>query len=192
MRHALLFLGLAAALGACGKSEAVAAQGPCGAIRAAAVTDTSRVLPRLSERVVDEAGILSGAAEQALTGTLTSLEAQTSDQFVVVTVIDLHAEAIEDYGLRLGNRWGVGRRDLDNGVLLIVAPIQRKTRIEVGCGLEGLLTNARAGAIIDETMLPAFRSGEYEQGVVKGVERIISVLQSNRRRPMPAPLDKAA
>jgi uncharacterized protein len=140
-------------------------------------------LPRLSGRVVDGANILSSGAEAALAARLARLEAATSDQLVVVTTNSLAGETIEAYGLRLGNGWGIGRRDLDNGVLLIVAPNERKSRIEVGRGLEGLLTDARAAAVIDDRMIPAFRHSEFERGIAAGVEEIVRILEGDTRRP---------
>jgi uncharacterized protein len=94
----------------------------------------------------------------------------------VVTVPSLHGRRIEDFGLRLGNSWGVGQAGKNNGVLLIVAPNERKVRIEVGLGLEPVLTNRRASGIIEDRILPNFRSGRMEQGIVAGVDGILAVL----------------
>ena len=144
-----------------------------------------RPLPALTGRVVDLADLLPTAAEQRLTRRLASLESTTSDQFVVVTVPALDGEPIESLALRLGNGWGIGRKNLDNGVLLIVAPNDRKARIEVGCGLEGLLTDERAQQIMDTVLVPRFRDARYEEGVNAGVTAIELVLQSDRTRPQP-------
>jgi len=103
--------------------------------------------PRLGARVVDEANLLDAAARADLEAKLAALEAKTSDQFVVVTVRSLGGRAIEDYGYRLGRSWGIGQKDKNNGVLLIVAPNERKVRIEVGYGLEGALPDAIASVI---------------------------------------------
>jgi uncharacterized protein len=145
----------------------------------------SDLLPELTGRVVDGADLLPPAVEARVDGALAALERRTTDQLIVVTVTDLKGEAIEDYGLRLGNGWGIGREDIDNGVLLIVAPNERRVRIEVGCGLEGLLTNERAAQIIDETLLPAFKAEEFEKGIVAGVEAIAATLRSDPARPQP-------
>src|SRR5690606_31329664 len=96
--------------------------------------------PELSgRRVVDEANLLQPAEEAALTEKLAALEQGSSDQLVVVTVPDLQGYEIEEYGYQLGRHWGIGQNETNNGVLLIVAPNERKVRIEVGYGLEGIL-----------------------------------------------------
>src|SRR5690606_31965183 len=101
-------------------------------------------------RVVDEARLLSAEQEATLTTRLEALEAETSDQLVVVTVNDLEGYPIEDYGYRLGRAWGIGQAEDDSGVLLIVAPNERKVRIEVGYGLEPILTDALSARIIHD------------------------------------------
>lgn len=134
--------------------------------------------------MVDNADLLDGAAEQRLTDRLEQLEAQTSDQVVVVTVPTLEGLSIEKYSLDLANRWGIGRADVDNGVLLVVAPNERKVRIEVGLGLEGLLTDEKAAEII-QGVLPKFRAGQMQQGVLDSEAAIEAVLKSDIRRPQP-------
>lgn len=134
--------------------------------------------------MVDNADLLDGVAERALTDRLEQLEAQTSDQVVVVTVPTLGGLTIEKYSFDLANRWGIGRADVNNGVLLVVAPNERKVRIEVGLGLEGLLTDEKATEII-QSILPAFRAGQMQQGVLDGEAAIEAVLKSNIRRPQP-------
>ena len=130
----------------------------------------------LTGRVVDEAGILSDAVEHTLAQASASLERRRTDQFVVVTLPSLKGRTIEQTGLALGRGWGVGQKDKDNGVLLIVAPTERKVRIEVGYGLEPHLTNQEASAIIDRTIVPMFRSGDLEGGTVAGARAIIAEL----------------
>ncbi|HET9638499.1 MAG TPA: TPM domain-containing protein [Allosphingosinicella sp.] len=142
-------------------------------------------LPALTGRVVDQADILPGEAEAALTARLAALEAATADQLVVVTWPSLGGESIEKLGLRLGNGWGIGQKYLDNGVLLIVAPNDRRARIEVGTGLEGLLTDDIASRIIDRQMAPHFRQGSYPEGIRAGVLAIEGILQSDPKRPRP-------
>jgi uncharacterized protein len=146
----------------------------------------------LTARVMDDAKILSTSAQAELAAKLEALERRTTDQLIVVTVPDLKGEPIESFGLRRGNEWGIGRDDIDNGVLLIVAPSERQVRIEVGFGLEGLLTDDRAAEIIDAQLLPHFRRGEMEEGVKSGVEQIIRTLQSNSVRPIRKQVRKAA
>lgn len=128
--------------------------------------------PPLTGRVVDEAQMLSPAAEARLTQELATLEAQTGHQLVVATLPDLQGYEIEDYGYQLLRAWGIGRKEQDDGVILIVAPNQKKVRIEVGYGLEPVLTDALASLIIQRAILPAFKAGNMEQGVVDGAEAI--------------------
>ncbi len=132
--------------------------------------------PALTGRVVDGANLLSPADEQELTDELRALEDKSSDQVVVVTLPSLQGYSIEDYGYRLGRNWGIGTAKLNNGVLLIVAPNERKVRIEVGYGLEGTLTDALSKIIIENAILPKFRAGDYAGGIKDGVADIIKVL----------------
>jgi len=133
-------------------------------------------------RVMDKADLLDSATEQSLTLKSEALEKATSDQLVIVTLPSLEGRTIEDVGLSLGRRWGVGQKKLDNGVLLLVAPNERKVRIEVGYGLEALLTDERAAAIVRE-QVALFRSAKYADAIVLGVDRIDAVLRSNVQRP---------
>jgi uncharacterized protein len=132
--------------------------------------------PALTGRVVDDAQLLSPATEQKLTGELAALEQQTGHQVVVATLPDLQGYPIEDYGYQLLRTWGIGRKGQDDGVILIVAPKERKVRIEVGYGLEPVLTDALSSLIIQRKVLPAFKAGKYEQGVVDGAEAIVAQL----------------
>lgn len=132
--------------------------------------------PALTGRVVDEAGLLSAADRVALTQSLADLEAKTTDQLVVVTLKSLQGTAIEDYGYQLGRRWKIGQKDKDSGALLIVAPSERKVRIEVGYGLEGTLTDAATKIIIENAILPRFKTGDFAAGITSGVADIIQLL----------------
>lgn len=175
----------AAATDLASTNEAAPARG-CGRHGAVPTqAQAARPLPRLTGRVMDGANLLSPAAEEDLVRTLAALEAATTDQLVVVTVPSLDGEAIESLGLRLGNGWGIGRARINNGALLIVAPNERKVRIEVGCGLEGLLTDERAQEIIDADLLPQFHEERYEQGIRRGVAAIDATLRADPRRPKP-------
>ncbi len=133
--------------------------------------------PALTGRVVDQAGLLSPAREAELTARLEALERDTSDQLVVVTLDSLQGLEIEDYGYRLGRAWGIGQAENDNGVLLIVAPQERKVRIEVGYGLEPVLTDGLSALIIHNEILPAFRDGYFERGIERGVAAIETQLR---------------
>jgi uncharacterized protein len=132
--------------------------------------------PALSGRVVDDAELLSEADEEQLTADLKALEDKSSDQLVVVTLPSLQGYTIEDFGYQLGRYWGIGTAKLNNGVLLIVAPNEHKVRIEVGYGLEPTLTDALSKIIIESSILPRFRAGDYAAGIKDGVRDIILVL----------------
>ena len=135
--------------------------------------------PALTGRVVDEAGLLDATDRAALTESLAGLETKTTDQLVVVTLKSLQGTSIEDYGYQLGRRWQIGQKDKNNGVLLIVAPNERKVRIEVGYGLEGTLTDALTKYIIETSILPRFKAGDLPGGIKRGVEEIIQVLSGD-------------
>ncbi len=137
------------------------------------------VFPPLTARVMDDAGLLAPGDKAAITSELKALEEKTGDQLVVYTTHSLQGYAIEDFGLRLGRNWGVGQKQKNNGVLLIVAPAERKVRIEVGRGLETLLTNDLAKLIIGNAIVPAFRRGNFPAGIEAGVRDIKDVLLGN-------------
>ncbi|MEZ5785008.1 MAG: YgcG family protein [Xanthobacteraceae bacterium] len=135
--------------------------------------------PPLTGRVVDEAGILDPATKQALEQKLADFEAKTTGQFVVVTLKSLQGTSIEDFGYQLGRHWQIGQKDKNSGVLLIVAPNERKVRIEVGYGLEGNLTDAVSRLIIENAILPRFRANDYAGGISRGVDDIIQAATVN-------------
>ena len=114
--------------------------------------------PPLTGRVVDEAGILDSATKDALERKLADFESRTTGQLVVVTLKSLQGTSTEDYGYQLGRHWQVGQKDKNSGALLIVAPNERKVRIEVGYGLEGNLTDAVSKLIIENSILPRFKA----------------------------------
>ncbi|WP_108659491.1 TPM domain-containing protein [Acuticoccus kandeliae] len=138
----------------------------------------AQTFPTLSGRVVDQADILPPDVEKTLSDRLAAHETKTSTQVVVVTLPDLQGYDIADYGYRLGREWKIGT-EADNGVLLIVAPNDRRVRIEVGYGLEGTLTDAQSRAIIDSAILPAFRDGDLPRGVEAGTAAILTVLDGD-------------
>lgn len=133
--------------------------------------------PELTGRVVDNADILSPEAEAALTAKLEALETQSQRQLVVATVPDLQGYDISDYGYQLGRAWGLGDATRNDGALLLVAPNERKVRIEVGYGLEGYLTDALSALIIQNAILPEFREGDFAGGIAAGTDAIITQLQ---------------
>ncbi len=137
------------------------------------------VFPALTGRVVDNASLLSAADKSQLVSDLEAHEAKSTDQVVVVTLPSLQGYEIEDFGYRLGRHWGIGQQGKDNGVLLIVAPKERKVRIEVGRRLEPLLTDALTKLIIENGILPRFRDGDFAGGIKAGVKDILAVLTGN-------------
>lgn len=132
--------------------------------------------PALTGRVVDQAGMLDTQVEVQLTRMLAGHEQATGEQVVVVTIPGLGGRSIEEYGVELGRHWGIGQRGEDNGALLIIAQEDRRLRIEVGYGLEDRLTDAQAAMIINGIITPAFRQGQFQQGILRGTEAMIQVL----------------
>ena len=141
-------------------------------------------------RVVDQANVLSDATEKDLDLKLKGLEDTTTDQIVVVTVDSLQGDEIEDYANRLLRAWKIGQSGQikassgqtykDNGVVLLIAPNERKVRIEVGYGLEPVMTDAMSSIIIRRQILPQFKSGDYDAGAEAGVDAIIQQLSLDR------------
>jgi uncharacterized protein len=128
--------------------------------------------PKLSGRVVDEAHLLSVPQVAELTQLSEQVEAASTRQFVIATIPDLQGYDIQDYGYQLGRAWGIGQKDAKNGILLIVAPKERKVRIEVGYGLEPIMTDGLSSQIINETIIPKFKAGDMPGGIVAGAQAI--------------------
>lgn len=136
--------------------------------------------PVLSGRVVDNAHLLSATTLDKMTQELAALERQTGDQIVVATLSTLSGYDIETYSNTLFRRWALGQKQMNNGVLLLVAPSERQVRIEVGYGLEGVLTDALSAVIINTLILPNFREGKFENGIVEGVAAIKDILTGSK------------
>jgi uncharacterized protein len=124
------------------------------------------------EPVVDAANLLSPAQKAEITALSEDINKATTRQFVVATIPDLQGYDIADYGYRLGRAWGIGQKDANNGIILIVAPNERKVRIEVGYGLEPIMTDALSNSIIQDTILPKFREKDMPGGIVAGAQAI--------------------
>ena len=135
--------------------------------------------PALTGRVVDQAGILSSAVKAELETALAAHENNTTNQVVVVTLESLNGANIEEYSLELGRRWGIGQKGKDNGVLLVVAPNDKQIRIEVGYGLEGILTDALSSNIINYYIIPEFKKGDIQNGIKIGAQKIIALLEGD-------------
>ena len=132
--------------------------------------------PAFTGLVVDDAHILPPDAQADLTQRLQALQSRTSRQLVVVTLPSLQGYDIADYGYQLGRTWGVGQKGTNNGALFIIVPAEHKVRIEVGYGLEGVLTDAITSVIIQREVVPRFRAGDTPGGVVAGTQAIIDQL----------------
>ena len=139
---------------------------------------TAQQLPALTGRVVDGAAVIPDDREAALTAKLEALQRGTSRQLVVVTVPNLQDQTVEDFAFRLGETWKIGDKEADNGAILLVALAEKKIRIEVGDGLEPILTDAMSGMIIRDTMRPRFPAGDLPGGIEAGVDSIIQQLQA--------------
>jgi uncharacterized protein len=146
--------------------------------------------PALTGRVVDAANLLDAGTRERLAAKSTELEQKTGRQLVVTTIPSLQGYEIEDFGYRLGRAWGIGEKDKNTGALLIVAPNERRVRIEVGYGNEGLLTDAVSRLIIENSILPRFRAGDFAGGIERGADDIVQVLTGDaadfQRRAAPA------
>jgi uncharacterized protein len=135
--------------------------------------------PVLSGRIVDQANVIPAATRDAMEPRLADLEAKSGIQLVVATVASLGGEEIEPYANQLFRTWKLGEKTKNNGVLLLVAPKERKVRIEVGYGLEGTLTDALSKVIIVNAIAPRFKAGDFGDGVSRGVDDIITVLTTD-------------
>ncbi len=133
--------------------------------------------PKLSGRVVDAANILAPDQEAALTAKLAVLEQQTTRQLVIATVPDLGGYDIAEYGYKLGDHWKIGQKGENNGMILLVAPNERRVRIEVGPGLEAIVPDVLASRIVRGAILPQFKAGDYPGGIVAGTDQIISLIK---------------
>jgi uncharacterized protein len=134
-------------------------------------------VPPLKGRVNDYAGMMSPATERLLEATLQRFEEKESTQIVVLTIPSLAGDALEDFSIRVAEQWKIGRKGRDNGAILVVAKAERKLRIEVGYGLEGRLTDAVSGRIIRNVIVPEFKAGRFEQGILNGVNAMIQTVQ---------------
>ena len=136
--------------------------------------------PKLTGRVVDQAGILSESVEGQLSAAFKRYETQTSNQVVVATINDLGSKTIAQYGYMLGRHWGIGQEGKNNGLILLISKHDRELRIEVGYGLEGLMTDALATSIVHHTIVPFFKRGDFEGGVIAGSNQILEVLSGKK------------
>src|SRR6202040_928812 len=132
--------------------------------------------PALTGRIVDQANIIPAGTRSALESKLADLESKSSIQLVVATLTSLEGQEIEPHANELFRSWKLGEKTKNNGVLLLVAPNEKRVRIEVGYGLEGTLTDALSTVIISNAIAPRFKVGDFGGGISRGVDDIISVL----------------
>ncbi len=137
-------------------------------------------IPYLTGRVTDHAQILSSETRKAITDLLKAHEDKTTNQIAVLTIPSLEGAGIEEYANAVFSSWKLGQKGKDNGVLILVAPTDRRMRIEVGYGLEGTMTDGMAGSIIRDVMTPHFKSGDYNKGIDEGVKAVITVLEGGK------------
>ncbi|MEY4159704.1 MAG: hypothetical protein RLZZ136_325, partial [Pseudomonadota bacterium] len=136
----------------------------------------AQTFPELSGRVVDAANIIPPDEKARLDGKLAALEQQSHRQVVIATLPDLQGYEISDYGYQLGRHWGIGDKTRNDGAILIIAPKERKVRIEVGYGLEPVLTDGLSALIVQQTVLPRFKAGDMPGGIEAGADAIIKQL----------------
>jgi uncharacterized protein len=150
----------------------------------AAVAVADVAVPQLTARVTDQTGTLSAAEISSLDQKLAAFEARKGSQIAVLIVPTTQPEDIAQYSIRVVEQWKLGRKGVDDGVLLLVAKDDRRLRIEVGYGLEGVLPDVTANRIINEIITPKFKQGDFDGGIDAGVDRIIKVIDGE---PLPAP-----
>lgn len=141
-------------------------------------------VPALTARVIDQTGTLSPAERANLENRLAALEQRKGSQIAVLIVASVRPEAIEQYLIRVADAWKLGRKGVDDGVLLLVATDDREVRIDVGYGLEGAIPDATANRVIDESLVPRFREGNYAGGIGDAVDRLTGLIDGE---PLPAP-----
>lgn len=144
-------------------------------------------VPPLTGRVVDLAHILPNSTVESLTARLTAHEEQSRNQVVVLTIPSLEGESLEEFTHRVATTWKLGRKGTDNGVLLLVAIKERKVRIEVGYGLEGVLTDISSAQIIRNEIVPRFRAGDMPGGVTEGTNAILKTIEGTYQASESAP-----
>ena len=144
--------------------------------QAEAVPDTKPSL-ELTGRVVDAADLLDDAAEERITAKLEEAERDYGPQLVVATTSSLGGRSIDEYTIDLARSWGIGDKVRNDGLVLLVAPVERKVRIEVGFGLEATFTDEFAAEVLDQDVLPAFRASQMARGIEAGVDRLIAKMK---------------
>ncbi len=138
------------------------------------VTGQALEIPALTGYINDTAGLLTPGQKQVLENALRAHEQNTSHQFVLLTIPSLQGEVIEVYSIRVAEKWKIGRKNLDNGVIMLIARDDREVRIEVGYGLEGEITDVFAGDVIREIIVPAFKAGDFNTGIENAFKALMN------------------
>lgn len=146
-------------------------------------------VPALHERITDQVGMLSEDKKQELSSFLDAHESKTGNQIAVLIIPTLAGDSLEDFSIRVADQWKLGKKDKDNGVLLLIVKNDRKIRIEVGYGLEGDLTDAKTAQIIRNVIVPDFKNGDFARGVEEGALSIVGVLDPQSGIPTPSDQD---
>ena len=154
------------------------------AVCAGALAQSLQPIPKLESRVTDLTGTLTAEQQTALERKLAAFEARKGSQLALLIVPTTRPEEIEQYSIRVVDQWKLGRRKVDDGALLIIAKNDRTLRIEVGYGLEGVLTDATSNRIISETITPLLRTGDFYGGIAAGFDQMMRVIDGE---PLPAP-----
>jgi len=157
-----------------------------------AAKDALAPIPPLASAVTDQTGTLSSAERQALESKLRDWDARTTNQLAVLIVPTTAPEAIEDYSIRVADAWKIGQKGKDNGAILLIAKNDKRMRIEVGYGLEGVLTDITSRRIIAEDIAPQFSKGNFAAGIDAGVDRIIKVVDAGEPLPATTPQRRSA
>ena len=137
----------------------------------------AQTFPKFTALVVDDAHILAPEQVAALDAKLTALQTTTGHQLVVATIGSLQGYPIEDYSYQLGRAWGVGAKQKNDGLLLVIAPRDRKVRVEVGPGLQGTVTDALSSVVINTQIAPKFKTGDYAGGINAGIDQLATLIQ---------------
>jgi len=164
---------------------------PCLMLLLLAVSAFARAeqtIPEFKSYVTDLTQTLTAEQKQSLEQLLTQLQQSKGSQLAVLIVPTTQPETIEQYSIRVAEKWKLGRKGVDDGVLLLIAKQDRKLRIEVGYGLEGAIPDAIAKRVISETITPYFKQGRFYQGILAGVKQIIALINGE---PLPSPADNS-
>ena len=149
----------------------------------AAVAWAQVAVPELSRRVTDLTATLSAGQVAALENRLAEFEARRGSQIAILIIPTVQPEDIAQFGIRVADQWKIGRKKIDDGVILIVAKNDRKLRIEVGYGLEGVIPDAIAKRVIAETITPYFKAGDFHGGIEAGMEQLIGLIEGESLPP---------